>query len=75
MGSIGGVTYPFADNWAPEFQAGFVPLADFFSIPSKAPRLFQGIPVDPLHGQSYFQNYFTVNPNDTPDGPDAGDSD
>jgi hypothetical protein len=26
------------------------------------------------HGQSYFQNYFTVsNPIETPDGPDADD--
>ena len=31
--------------------------------------------MDPLHGQSYFQNYFTVNPNDTPEGADASDSD
>jgi len=74
IGSIGGSSYPFADNWAPEVQAGFVPLGDFFPISSKNPRLFQGIPVDPLHSQSYFQNYFTVtNPNETPDGPDADD--
>jgi hypothetical protein len=75
IGSIGGTSYPFADNWAPEWQQGqgVVPLADFFKIPANNPRLFQGIPVDPLHGQSYFQNYFTANPNDTPDGPDADD--
>jgi len=76
IGGIGGVNYPFADNWAPELQAGFVPLADFFPISSKTPRLFQGIPIDPPYGQSYFQNYFTVtNPGEAPDGPDAGDSD
>ena len=74
IGSIGGSSYPFADNWAPEVQAGFVPLGDFLPISYKNPRLFQGIPVDPLHGQSYFQNYFTVtNPNETPDGPHADD--
>ncbi len=53
-----------------------VPLADFFPIPSTSPRTFVPIPVPPAYGQSYFQNYFTVtDPNDTPDGPDAGDSD
>jgi phospholipase C len=72
IGKIGPTQYPFADAFAPELAAGFVPLADFFPIPSTMPRLFQGIPVDPLHGQSYFQNYFTVtDPSDTPDGPDA----
>jgi phospholipase C len=74
IGGIGGSSYPFADNWAPELAAGkgVVPLGDFF--PSTSPRLFQGIPVDPLYGQSNFQNYFTVtNPSDTPDGPDADD--
>jgi len=48
-------------------------LADFFPISSAAPRTFVGIPVDPLRGQSYFQNYFSVNHNETPDGPDADD--
>jgi phospholipase C len=74
IGKIGPTQYPFADAFAPELAAGFVPLADFFPITSTTPRLFQGIPVDPLHGQSYFQNYFTVtDPSDTPDGPDADD--
>ncbi len=69
-------SYPFADHWAPDDQPPNSALSDFFPIPSTTPRLFQGIPVDPLHGQSYFQNYFTVtDPSGTPDGPDAGDSD
>jgi hypothetical protein len=73
---LGGIdlSYPFADGFAPDANAPGGSLADFFPIPSTTPRLFQGIPVDPLHGQSYFQNYFTVtNPNETPDGPDADD--
>jgi hypothetical protein len=46
----------------------------FSPISPKNPRVFQGIPVDPLHGESYFQNYFSVtNPSETPDGPDADD--
>ena len=76
LGEIGGQSYPFADHWAPELAAGagVIPLADFFPIPSTTPRLFQGIAVDPLYGQNYFQNYFSVtNPNETPDGPDADD--
>jgi hypothetical protein len=76
IGTIGPTQYPFADVFAPEFAVGFIPLADFFPIPSTTPRQFQPIPIDPPYGQSYFQNYFSVaNPNETPDGPDAGDSD
>jgi phospholipase C len=75
-GGIGPSNYPFADAFAPDGNAPGGSLADFFPIPSTTPRLFQGIPVDPPYGQSYFQNYFSVaNPNETPDGPDAGDSD
>jgi len=57
MGSIGGVSYPFADKWAPEFGAGqgVVPLADFFPISPTVPRVFSEIPIDPLRGQSYFR--------------------
>jgi len=73
---LGGIDspYPFADAFAPDANAPGGSLADFFPISSKTPRPFQGIPVDPLHGQSYFQNYFSVtNPSETPDGPDADD--
>jgi phospholipase C len=75
-GGIGPSNYPFADAFAPDENAPGGSLADFFPIPSTKPRLFQGIPIDPLRGQSYFQNYFSVtNPSEAPDGPDAGDSD
>ena len=73
---LGGIDplYPFADGFAPDANAPGGSLADFFPIPANNPRVFQGIPIDPRYGQSYFQNYFTVtNPSDTPDGPDADD--
>jgi hypothetical protein len=37
IGTIGPTQYPFADVFAPEFAAGFIPLADFFPISSRTP--------------------------------------
>jgi len=73
--AIGGIgpQYQFADKWAPDGQPPNLSLADFFPISPSVPRTFVGIPVDPLRGQSYFQEYFSVNQNETPDGPDADD--
>jgi phospholipase C len=65
--------YPFADFYAPEWQqgSGTVPLLDFFTLTS--PRQFVQIDVPSQYDVNYFQNYFTNNPSQTPDGPDADD--
>ena len=68
-----GQGYQFADNYAPELRANppTVPLLDFFQLAS--PRPFVDIVIPPGYDVNYFQNYFTNNPSQTPDGPDADD--
>ncbi len=63
--------YPFADEYAPEWQQGLgtVPLLDFF--PLTTPRSFTQIIVPPSYNANYFQTYFTSNPGQSPSGPDA----
>lgn len=68
IGTI-GQGYQFADNYAPEFVKGFTPLLDFF--PLTAARPFVQIILPPSYNINYFQNYFTNNHSETPDGPDA----
>ena len=48
--------YKFADAFAPEFLKGFIPLADFFGLPSARP--FVPIILPPAW-QSYDANYFS----------------
>jgi len=69
IGSI-NTTYPFADNFAPEWQNGRnIPLSDFFGLATRRP--FVPITVSPSHPLSYFTN----NPVG-PEGPgDNGDAD
>jgi phospholipase C len=69
IGSIGPSGYQFADAYAPELAAGVVPLADFFTLTQ--PQTFAPISVPTGYDASYFDNYFTNNPADDPDGPDA----
>ncbi len=71
IGSIGPPQYQFADAFAPELAKGVIPLADFF--PNTQPAAFVPITVPAGYDTSYFQNYFTNNPSETPDGPDAND--
>jgi phospholipase C len=71
IGSIGPMQYPFADAFAPDGVKGNVPLSDFF--PLVQPRTFVPIAMPTGHDETYFQNYFVSNPNETPDGPDADD--
>src|SRR5580692_864514 len=75
IGKIGQDDYPFADEFAPEWQegAGAVPLLDMFPLTTARP--FHQIIVPPGYGVSYFQNYFTNNPSASPSGPDATDGD
>jgi len=74
IGSI-GQGYPFADNYAPEYYPNhsYVPLLDFF--PLTQARTFVPIAVPTPYSVNYFQNYFTNNPSEIPDGPDANDND
>jgi hypothetical protein len=72
LGGIGPVKYPFADFFAPDqnnLPGGS--LADFFQFPY---RSFTPTPVPAGYGPSHFQNYFSVNTSETPDGPDADDA-
>jgi len=76
IGSIGQNGYPFADNYAPEWLYSShknVPLLDMFT--PNGPRKFQPINIPPAYPLSYFQNYFTNNPNASPSGPDEGEGD
>jgi hypothetical protein len=75
IGTIGQDNYPFADEYAPEWNRGHgvVPLLDMFPLTTARP--FQQIIVPPGYGASYFQNYFTNNPTQSPSGPDATDGD
>jgi len=60
--------YPFADAFAPDYQASplNVPLADFFPIPQNQPRTFVPIELPPgAPNANYFINY-----NGTPEDPD-----
>jgi hypothetical protein len=70
IGKISPTRYPFADNFAPEFVAGFIPLADFFQFPY---RDFTPIPVPTGFDKTYFQHYFQTHTTEAPDGPDAND--
>jgi phospholipase C len=69
IGTI-GQGYKFADAYAPELPNS-IPLLDFF--PLTTPRTFFPISAPPPYNVNYFQNYFTNNPSQTPDGPDAND--
>jgi len=75
IGKIGQNGYPFADNYAPDWNPGKnqLPLLDMF--PLTTPRPFQPIKIPSGYGVSYFQNYFTNNPTASPSGPDVGDGD
>jgi len=69
IGTIGPSQYPFADAFAPELNAGVIPLKDFFQFPY---RSFTPIVIPPGgYGENYFKNYFNNHPTETPDGPDA----
>jgi len=74
IGTIGQDNYPFADYYAPERQANppTVPLMDFF-VPQT--RGFTPINIPPGYPVSYFQQYFQLNQNASPNGPDAGEGD
>jgi hypothetical protein len=69
IGTI-GQGYKFADAFAPELPNN-IPLRDFF--PLTTPRSFVQIAVPSEYDVNYFQNYFTTNTDETPDGPDAND--
>jgi hypothetical protein len=76
IGTVGSIQYRFADYYAPEWNqgnGGAVPLLDFFPLASARP--FQQIPIPSGYPLSYFQNYFNNNPNASPSGPDAEDTD
>jgi len=65
----------YADFNAPDNVIPFLPLADFFTLPS--PRSFRYIQPAAGLDADYFMGYFTNSQNQgqIPEGPDGGDAD